>query len=403
MSLLKKVKGGVCTAHGFLAGVAYCGIKPSNQSHADLAMVYSQCNSVAAGVFTANQVKAAPVKLSMQHIHSRDIRAIVLNSGNANACTGRQGYCDAVRLTEKTASLLGLHRKQVLICSTGRIGVPLPMHKIEPKLPLLIRSLNRHVGHLAARSIMTSDTYPKEAARELYIGGMPIRLGGMAKGAGMISPNMATMLCIVTTDATIASSVLFKALQEVVEDSFNRITIDGDMSTNDSVIILANGAAEGPLIQAKSAEFSLFLEALHAVCQELAEMIVLDGEGSSKFVEVEVLGARNNIEACSAAKSVANSILLKCAWAGNDPNWGRIMDALGYSGAKIREESIDIFLNQLPMVIKGIAGPAPLSSLYEAAASKVLRISIHLHLGKGCYRALTTDLTEDYVRLNSKE
>jgi glutamate N-acetyltransferase/amino-acid N-acetyltransferase len=219
----------------------------------------------------------------------------------------------------------------------------------------------------------------------------------------MINPNMATMLCVVTTDAAISPPGLLRALRKAVEDSFNRITIDGDMSTNDTVIILANGAARAPLVRSNSTEFTLFLEALYSVCQELARMIVSDGEGTGKFVEVEVRGARNNVEARHAAESVANSLLLKCAWAGNNPNWGRVMDALGYSSARIQEELVDIFLNQLPMVKGGVAGPASSSSLSKVAARRAFRMSIHLNLGKGYYTALTTDLTEKYVRLNSRD
>jgi glutamate N-acetyltransferase / amino-acid N-acetyltransferase len=403
MSTLKRVKGGVCAARGFSASATYCGIKSLDQGHADLALVYSQRNSVAAGVFTTNQVKAAPVKLSMKHIRSRSARAVILNSGNANACTGSQGYHDALLLVGETASLLGLRGQQILVCSTGCIGVPLPMEKIRPRLKLLVRALSQTGNQAAARAIMTSDTYPKEAARELQMGGIPVRLGGMAKGAGMINPNMATMLCVVTTDAAISPPSLLRALRKAVEDSFNRITIDGDMSTNDTVIILANGAARAPIIRSNSAEFTLFLEALHSICYELARMIVLDGEGTGKFVEVEVQGARNNVEARRAAESVANSLLLKCAWAGNNPNWGRVMDALGYSSARIQEERVDIFLNRLPMVMGGVAGPASLSSLSRVAARRAFRVSIHLNLGRGYYTVLTTDLTEKYVRLNSRD
>ncbi len=403
MSHLKKVQGGVCTAHEFVAGGISCDIKGEGKDRVDLALVYSLRNSVAAATFTTNQVKAAPVKVSMKYMNSRNIRAVILNSGNANACTGKQGFDDAVSMTKTAAEALNLQSQQVLVCSTGRIGVPMPMGKITLKISSLASVLSREGGEIAARAIMTSDTHPKESARELQMNGVSVRVGGMAKGAGMINPNMATMLCVITTDATISLSVLRKALSEAVEHSFNRITIDGDMSTNDTVIVLANGASGGPSIRANSAEYAMFLEALHSVCLDLARMIVLDGEGVSKFVEVEVRGAVNHTEARSAAEAVANSILLKCAWAGNDPNWGRIMDALGYSGAKIEEDRIDIFLDQLPMVIGGVAGPTPLANLRQVASGKAFRIGIDLKLGGGRYAALTTDLTEEYVRLNLGE
>ncbi len=403
MSRLKKVQGGICTPHDFVAGGIHCGIKESNRNRDDLAIVYSQRNSVAAATFTTNQVKAAPVKISMKHIGSRNIRAVVLNSGNANACTGKQGFDDALSMAKTAAEALNVQTKQVLVCSTGRIGVPMPMEKITPKLWNLANALTRQGAEAAARAIMTSDTYAKEAARELFINGVRVRLGGMAKGAGMIDPKMATMLCVITTDATVSSSVLRQALGEAVAHSFNRITIDGDMSTNDTVIVLANGASQCAPIRGGSAEYAMFLEALHSLCLELARLIVLDGEGVSKFVEVEVRGAVNNVEACYAAEAVANSVLLKCAWAGNDPNWGRIMGALGYSGAKIEEDRVDIFLDQLPMVVCGVAGPASVASLRKAVAGKEFRIGIDLHLGQGHYAVLTTDLTEEYVRLNLGE
>ncbi|PWU08674.1 MAG: bifunctional glutamate N-acetyltransferase/amino-acid acetyltransferase ArgJ [Verrucomicrobia bacterium] len=395
------MKGGVCLPLDFVAGGIHCGIKTSDRE--DLAIVYSQRNSVAAATFTTNQVKAAPVKISMKHVRSRSVRAVVLNSGNANACTGKQGLDDALSMAKITAEALNLPTQQVLVCSTGRIGVPMPMEKIIPKLRRLAGTLTSQGGETVARAIMTSDTYAKEAARELFINGIRVRLGAAAKGAGMINPNMATMLCVITTDATISSSVLHQALREAVAHSFNRITIDGDMSTNDTVIALANSASKCAPIRAGSAEYAMFLEALHSLCLELARMIVLDGEGVSKFVEVEVRGAVNNIEARYAAEAVANSILLKCAWAGNDPNWGRIMDALGYSKANIQEDQIDIFLNQLPMVTGGVAGPASITSLRKAAAGKAFRIGIDLHLGQGRYAVLTTDLTEEYIRLNLGE
>src|SRR5688572_24510181 len=338
-----EISGGITAPAGFVAGSVYCGIKASNKSSPDIALIVSQHKTAAAGTFTTNKVKAAPVRVSRANLASPDVRAIVANSGNANARTGVPGLQHAKRMCAATGKALGLKAKQVLVCSTGRIGVAMPIEKIEATLGETETCLDRNGSIAAARAIMTSDTYPKECAVEFTAGGKTIRIGGIAKGAGMIDPNMATMLCFITTDAAIDKRTLQKALSVSVEQSFNRITIDGDMSTNDTVLMLANGAAENKPLRYNSPSFKLFQRGLDHVTKHLARMIVEDGEGVTKFVEVHVHGAASLSDARRAAEAVANSNLVKCAWFGNDPNWGRIMDAVGYSGAKIREELIDIY------------------------------------------------------------
>ncbi|MEY2598271.1 MAG: hypothetical protein RLZZ142_530, partial [Verrucomicrobiota bacterium] len=313
-SVFSEVAGGVTAPAGFLAGSAYCGIKATNPSRPDMALVYSPQPTVAAGTFTTNRVKAAPVRVSAAHLRSADVRAIVANSGNANACTGVGGIESAKRTTRAVAAGLGLKERQVLVCSTGRIGVPLPIEKMEGTVPQLVKGVGREGSLLAAQAIMTSDTFPKEAAVELELGGKRVRIGGIAKGAGMIDPNMATMLCFLTTDAVIEKPELQQAVSVAVEHSFNRITIDGDMSTNDTVLMLANGLAGNEPLRVGSADFESFQRALEHVTMTLARLIVEDGEGVTKFVEVCVNGAASFSDARRAAEAIAKSCLVKCAW-----------------------------------------------------------------------------------------
>jgi glutamate N-acetyltransferase / amino-acid N-acetyltransferase len=338
-----EICGGVTSPRGFVAGSAFCGIKAANKSKPDIALIYSREKSVAAATFTTNRVRAAPVRVSAAHFKSAEVRAIIANSGNANACTGVTGIEHAKRMAKAAAAALGLRERQVLVCSTGRIGVPLPIKKMEQTIAGLPKVLQTGGSLKAARAIMTSDTFPKEVAVEFEIGGKPVRIGGIAKGAGMIDPNMATMLCFITTDAAIGRKDLQRALLNAVQQSFNRITIDGDMSTNDTVLVLANGLAGHTRLKPSQPAFKIFQNALNYVTCHLARMIVEDGEGVTKFVEVNVKGAASLKDARVAAEAVANSTLVKCAWFGGDPNWGRIIDAIGYSGARVREEMVDIF------------------------------------------------------------
>ena len=403
MSKIKMVKGGVTSAQGFLAGAVFAGIKASNKGREDMALVASEVPAAAAGVFTTNRVKAAPVRVSKAHLKAKFARAVLLNSGNANACTGPCGIAAAKALAAGTAEVLGCSTGQILVCSTGRIGVALPLDKMKAKLPDLAARLSAKNGSAAAKAIMTSDSFAKEYAVEVRAPGGTFRIGGMAKGAGMINPNMATMLCVVTTDAKISKGTLQNALHHAAERTFNRITVDGDMSTNDTMLALANGAAGGASIKTGTSDYALFLEALNEVCLKLAHMIVRDGEGVSKFVTVQVRGASSLQAARRVAESVANSTLVKCAWAGNDPNWGRILDAVGYCGVRIREELVDIYYDGVAAVRGGTAAPTPKEKLVAAVTPRKFTVTIDLHQGKAFYTVYTTDLTEKYVELNLSE
>ena len=403
MSSFIEIPGSVTAPQSFTAGSIFAGIKASNKSKPDMAFVFSTVPAVAAGTFTTNTVKAAPVRVSQANIRSAETRAIVANSGNANACTGVNGIDNAKRMTKATAKALGIKERQVLVCSTGRIGVPLPIEAMEKAIAKCPQVLQPDGGAKAAQAIMTSDTHSKEIAVELELNGKKVRIGGIAKGAGMIDPNMATMLSFVTTDAAISKKLLQQALSDAVEQSFNRITIDGDMSTNDTVLILANGAAGNPPLRDGKPEFDEFQNALNHVCCALARMIVEDGEGVSKFVTVQVRGAKNRSDARKAAEAVANSTLTKCCWFGGDPNWGRVMDAIGYSTAKIREETVDIYYDGLIAVQNGTAAATPFSKLKEVVANKRFTITVDLHVGAADYTVFTTDLTTAYVEFNMGE
>jgi glutamate N-acetyltransferase / amino-acid N-acetyltransferase len=394
------ITGGVTAPLGFLAGSTYCGVKAVNKDNPDIALIFSEHKTVAAATFTTNKVKAAPVRVSRTHVASADVRAIIANSGNANACTGVPGIENAKRMCAATAAILGLKEKQVLVCSTGRIGVQLPIEKMEATIATMKPCLNANGSNAAARAIMTSDTFPKEIAVEITVGGKKVRIGGIAKGAGMIDPNMATMLSFVTTDAVIDKDTLQKAVSVGVEQSYNRITIDGDMSTNDTVLVLANGAAGNKPLTYGTKDFKVFQTALDHVMRELAWLIVQDGEGVSKFVEVRVDGAASLADARKAAEAIANSTLVKCAWFGQDPNWGRIMDALGYCGAKMREEQVDIFYDGVSAVKHGMQSKTPIEKLLHVVRQKRFTITVDLHQGSGEYVVYTTDFTMDYVKLN---
>jgi len=402
---LNRIVGGVTAARGFLAATASCGIKRTGPIRSDLCIVYSESPSMAAGIFTTNLVKAAPVLLSRSHLADGRARAVLLNSGNANACTGALGLHAAEQTAKATALALGLHADEVLICSTGRIGVQLPLLKILPGIKAAANSLSksRSAATAAAKSIMTSDTVPKQYAYEIKSGSGSFRIGGMAKGAGMIAPNMATMLCVITTDAAASAPFLRKALQEASSSTFNCITVDGDCSTNDTVLILANGVSKTAI--RTSREKSAFCEGLHRVCADLARSIVADGEGTSRVIELVVKGARSEADARRIGSAIANSQLVKCAWAGSDPNWGRILDAAGYAGAVLDPDKVEIFYNGIPAAKNGMGcqdqkGEARLRKI---AAKKEFSVIVDIHLGKAEVRLLTTDLTEEYVRLNLSE
>jgi glutamate N-acetyltransferase / amino-acid N-acetyltransferase len=398
-----KIGGGITAPRGFRASAVRSGIKEGPPDKNDLGLVISDFPAVAAATFTTNKIKAAPVRVSADHLRAGDTRAIIANSGNANACTGSTGIQNAKRMTQAVARQLGLKDRQVLVCSTGRIGRDLPIEKIESAVPGLVAGLNSSGSEVVARAIMTSDTFHKEIAVELPLSGANVRIGGIAKGAGMIHPDMATMLCFITTDAPISKRELQKLTSASVEQSFNCVTVDGDMSTNDTAICIANGQAAIPFMEPEHESYVKFAEALNFVMRQLARMIVEDGEGVTKFVEVHVKGAATYQDARKAAEAVANSMLVKCAWYGEDPNWGRIMDAVGYSSAKVREEMIDIFFNGMVAAQHGLSSSTPEETLKEALRNKKFTVTIDLHLGSAEYKVFTTDLTPEYVKFNMGE
>ncbi len=398
---LVEIEGGVTAPRGFRAAAVACGLKGGDTM--DLGLLVSDFPAVSAATFTTNRIKAAPVRVSSEHLRSADTRGVIINSGNANACTGSTGIQNAKRMARAVAVQLGVKDRQVLVCSTGRIGRDLPIEKIEGAVPSLVGALTENGSGMLARAMMTSDTFQKEAAIEFSVGSSKIRVGGIAKGAGMIDPNMATMLCVVATDARIAKRDLQKLFSASVEQSFNCITVDGDMSTNDTAICLANGQAGNELLRPDHELFFRFDQALKSVTRQLARMIVEDGEGTSKFVEVQVKGASTYQDARKVAEAVANSNLVKCSWHGEDPNWGRVMDAIGYSSAKVREEMIDIFFDGMIAAQNGVASSTPEQTLKEALRHKRFTLTIDLHLGAAEYKVYTTDLTPDYVRFNMSE
>lgn len=399
---VKVIEGGVCAPQGFKAGAIACGIKNPAVERLDLTLIYSEFPTVGAAVYTQNQVCAAPVRLSASYLKSAEPRAIIANSGNANACTGPEGLINARTMTAATAKALGLKQREVQVCSTGIIGVPLPIDRIEPRIPELVASLGND-GEVAARAIMTSDTRPKEIAVQVKIGDVKVRIGAIAKGAGMINPHMATMLCFITTDAAISKAEIVAATKEAVDLSFNRITVDGDMSTNDTVIVMANGQAGNKTITRGGEGSAEFREALTEVMLELAKRIVSDGERVTKLVEVQVRGAASNLDAERVARAVANSKLVKCSWNGNDPNWGRILHAVGYSGARVKEEMVNIHLNGVIVTQNGLSAGTDGDKLIAAVSGPEFTVCIDLNLGKGAFTIYTSDLSPEYVDFNRTE
>jgi glutamate N-acetyltransferase/amino-acid N-acetyltransferase len=437
----KEISGSVVAPQGFLAGGVFCNIKHlgtgkgSNKGNKrDLALIVSEVPATVAGMFTTNQVCAAPVKVCVERVKKGTAQAVVINSGNANACTGKHGLQDAQEMVRYAERALNFPKGSVLVGSTGRIGVTLPMDNVRAGIieaAVELGSTAKHAAH-AVEAIMTSDTRPKQIAVEFKLGGKTVRLGGICKGAGMIQPGMstngqrpaalskgglhATMLCFITTDVAIDSKVLQTALQEAVAQSFNRITVDGDMSTNDTVLVLANGLAGNREFGVRSSEFGVFQAALNNICLELAKMIVRDGEGVHRIVTVRVNGAKTVADADAAARAVANSPLVKTSWHGGDPNWGRIIDALGYSPAKIVEEKVDIGYSSafasdasarrggrekiLWSLKRGQPTKATFKQLCAAVAPKEFDLHINLNLGPAGAVIYAADLTEEYVDFN---
>ena len=396
------VPGGVTAPLGFVANAISCGIKKPEATRLDLALLYSELPTTSAGTFTTNRVRAACVRVSEQNLAAGDIRAIIANSGNANACTGEGGMQVARPECEDVARELGLSSSEVAVCSTGVIGLPMPMMRIEPRLAELCQNLSAAKGHDVASAIITSDTHEKEISIEIEIGGKPVRIGSCCKGAGMISPCMATMICLVTTDAAVPREALRASTLTGVEKSFNRVTIDGDMSTNDTCLVMANGAS-GVSVEPGSADWDKFEAALHYVMLDMALHIVQDGERVTKFVTVNVEGAPSVEEAKLVAEGVAKSALVKSSWNGNDPNWGRIIHAVGYAGTRVQEELIDIDIAGLAACRGGEQTDTPSDVLREAVQVREFVIRINLNMGSECYTVYTTDLSPEYVDFNRSE
>jgi len=394
---------GVCAPLGFRAGTAAAGIRDGDLSRDDIAVVMSDRPCAGAGVFTQNLVKAAPVVISQLTLRrGTPIHAVVLNSGNANACTGAQGLRDALRMCALAAGALGRDPVEVLVCSTGVIGRSLPMDRVAEGLRAAAGSLSGDSGAAAARAIMTTDTVPKTATASFTVDGVEHRIGGMAKGAGMIHPDMATLLAVVTTDADVAAPDLQALLAEVAETSFNSITVDGDTSTNDTLFALANGAAGGPALRPGDGGFAALREALLGVCESLAEQVVADAEGATKHFRVTVTGGRDDAEARLAARTVAVSPLVKTAVHGADPNWGRIVMALGRSGARFSLDRVRVTIAGTTVFEHGAPIDADLSAVVAALQQPRSEIDIDLGAGDGRGHAWGCDLTAGYVRINAE-
>jgi len=392
--------GGVTSPSGFSAGVTAAGIKHAAGTRFDLGILYSDTPSVAAALFTRNRIKAAPLVLSQERVHSGRISAVIVNSGCANACTGERGIKDAEEMAALAARLVGVTPESVVVASTGVIGVPLPMDRIRAVTGKI--TLSPEGGHDFARAIMTTDTVPKEIAVSVKCGDSSFKIGGVAKGSGMLHPDMATMLCFLTTDAAVEKGFLQKALQEAADSSLNMVSVDGDSSTNDTVVLLANGRAGNTEIKRGSKMAGAFRQALLQVCIYLTRCLARDGEGASKLIEVTVNGAGSVKEARQAARTVVSSNLLKAAVYGNDPNWGRVLAALGRSGVEIEEAKIDLYFDSISVMKAG----RPLSFDTEKVVAVLKRsevpININLNIGSAQATAWGCDLTEEYVKINAE-
>lgn len=388
--------GSVTAPQGFQAGAVHAGIKKNNVP--DLGILFSETPCLAAGLFTTNRVKAAPVVLCRQRLQSGRIRAVVVNSGCANACTGERGMADAVEMAAMAAGVVGVPPDEVLVASTGVIGQLLPMERLRAGMSRIV--LSRYGGHTLAKAIMTTDTTPKEAAIRVEAGGFTI--GGVAKGSGMIHPDLATMLCFLSTDASVDLDFLRVALREAADVSFNMLSVDGDTSTNDTVLLLANGTAGNEIISEGSRHAAVFQQALNRLCIYLAKAIAGDGEGATRLLEVTVSGAPGLAEARRAARTIVSSALVKTAIHGGDPNWGRVIAALGRSGVDIVEEKIDFYLGEICLAKGGCAFTFNEEEAIKALNGKEVSLTVNLNLGSAAATAWGCDLTEEYVVINSE-
>lgn len=398
---MKQINGGVCAAKGFSANGIHCGIR-KNKTKRDLSLIYSSVPAAAAAVYTQNLVKGAPLTVTKNHIADGVAQAMICNSGNANTCNAN-GIEIAEQMSELLAKELNIRATDVIVASTGVIGQPLDLAPIASGIPALVSGLG-DFSNYAYEGIMTTDTKPKEIAVEFEVNGVPCRMGGIAKGSGMIHPNMATMLVFVTTDCAITSDMLAKALQEDVKTSFNMVSVDGDTSTNDMVSIMANGLANHAVIDGPGAAFDAFCEALHTVTAYLCRMIAGDGEGATKLLECVVTGAKDDGTAKIVAKSVICSSLLKAAMFGADANWGRVLCAIGYSGADVDIHAVDVAFRsskgEIPVCVNGAGIPFSEERAKEILLESEIQILIAFHAGLGTATAWGCDLTYDYVKIN---
>ena len=403
---MKEIEGGVTAAKGFQAAAAAAGIK--YQGRTDMAMIYSQTQCVAAGTFTTNVVKAAPVKWDQEIVYRHPhAQAVVCNSGIANACTGEEGYGYCKETAQAVSQVLGIPEDSVLVASTGVIGMQIPIDRITAGVKALAPGLDGSIaaGTEAAKAIMTTDTVKKEVAVQVQIGGQTVTVGGMCKGSGMIHPNMCTMLSFITTDACISKEMLQKALSEDIKDTYNMVSVDGDTSTNDTVLLLANGQAGNPKITEEGEDFKAFCQALNYVNTTLAKKIAGDGEGATALFEVKIIGAESKQQAVTLAKSVITSSLTKAAIYGHDANWGRILCAMGYSGAQFDPEKVDLYFEssagKLKIIENGVS-----TGYSEEEATKILsqsEVTAIADVKMGCASATAwgCDLTHEYVNINA--
>ena len=399
----KYIDGGVTAPKGFLASGIYCGIKQGSVKK-DLALIYSEVPAKASGMFTKNKVKGAPIYICKDHLSNKKAQAIIINSGNANTCTGDDGLSKAKKMTALQAKALNLKADDVLVASTGVIGVPLNIDAIKDGIPLLTEKLSKSGNQDAASAIMTTDTFMKELAAEFYIGDTKVTLGTMAKGSGMIEPNMGTMLSFITTDISISPQLLDEALKSTVTITYNRVSVDGDTSTNDSIFILANGQANNPTITEKDENYYTFVNVLKEINTIMAKNIAKDGEGATKLLECQVIGAANEKDAVLFGKSVINSSLVKTAMFGSDANWGRILCALGYANVDFDPEKVDVSFESCAGEIEVCKNGSSVA-FDEDKAKKVLdqkEIIIKINLSQGECTAYVwgCDLSYEYVKIN---
>lgn len=396
---MKHITGNITAPRGFKA----CGVEAEvkYKDRLDLCVIYSEVPAKAGAVYTTNKFQAAPILVTKKHLANSMLQGVVVNAGCANACTGEVGLNNAHLMAEKTADLLGLKPVDIAVSSTGVIGVQLPMDKIETGIIKAVQGLSKDGGYMAAKAIMTTDTCPKDITVEMELDGKKVVIGGIAKGSGMIHPNMATMLAFVTTDVAISIPLLQKAVKEISDESFNMITVDGDTSTNDMLLVMANGLAGNQEITDEGENYQDFVNALKYVCQELAKKIAADGEGATKLIEVQVKSALSKEDARLAAKSICGSSLVKAAFFGEDANWGRIITAIGYSGAEFDPSQVDVYLGYIQVVEKGVGLVINEKQAKEYLEGKKLNITVVFNQGNAYATAWGCDLSYDYVKINA--